>query len=553
MRLLIATLLLLAAIVQASAGACGGAIPSLYDDATRFEAAIAAEAAYPVAPVRLTGITVPHHLVAAHLIARGLRAASAGGYRRVILLSPDHRRRFRYAATTEADFETVSGLLRTDAEAARRLVATGVEHSCDLAAEHGVQAILPFIRHYLPDARIVTVVISVRSMPDDWDRLADALAPLADERTLIVQSTDFSHYHPAAIARRFDQTVLNVIASGSLEAVAGMTQPDHLDSTGSMYVQMKLQQAVHGARPVAIASQNQQEMAPEHLTRTTGYIVLLFGRFAATDAVHEPGAEIVYFAGDTHFARAMVPLLSDADAAERVVAAVRARTRGRPLVVNLEGVILPNVPEGMPHLTLAMPDELATGMLARLDVAAAGLANNHAMDLGKAGHAETAAALDRAGIARPGQGERADIGALSVVALTDIESNGPPYTALIDDALVDRLAIGDGGRIVVAFVHWGREYVAGPSPRETDLAEAMRLAGASLIVGAHPHVAGDGLEALAGGEALMAYSLGNFIFDQPAETSSGQLLEVRLFEQGTWFARLIELPNLFDVARGIAR
>lgn len=553
MRIVLGILLLLAAVVPASAGTCDGAVPPLYDDAARFETAIAAEAAYPVAAVRLTGVTVPHHLVAAHLIARGLRAASAGGYRRVILLSPDHQRRFRFAATTDADFETVFGRLHTDAAAARELEAAGIERICDLTAEHGLQAVLPFIRHYMPDARIVPVIVSARSMPADWDRLVEALAPLVDDATLVVQSTDFSHYHPAAIARRFDQNVLNVIASGSLEALAGMTQPDHLDSTGSMYVQMKLQQTVHDARPIAIASQNQQAMASRPLAETTGYIVLLFGRFAATDAIHEPGAEIVYFAGDTQFARAMVPALSDTDAAERLVETVLERTRGRPLIVNLEGVVLPNVPEGMPHLTLAMPDTLAVAMLGRLNVVAAGLANNHAMDLGDTGYAETGAALDRAGIARPGQGERVDIGALSIVALTDIESSGPPYTDLIGDALVSRLAIGDGSRTVVAFVHWGREYVAGPSQREAGLAEAMRLAGASLIVGAHPHVASDRLEALAGGEALMAYSLGNFIFDQPAETSNGRLLEVRLFEQGTWFARTIELPNLFDVARGVTR
>ena len=77
---------------------------------------------------------------------------------------------------------------------------------------------------------------------------------------------------------------------------------------------------------------------------------------------------------------------------------ILARTKSRPLIVNLEGVILPNVPEAIDDMTLAMPEELATAWLKRLHVAAVGLANNHAMDLGASGYAETTRALDAAGI-----------------------------------------------------------------------------------------------------------------------------------------------------------
>ena len=57
-----------------------------------------------------------------------------------------------------------------------------------------------------------------------------------------------------------------------------------------------------------------------------------------------------------------------------------------------------------------------------------------------------------------------------------------------------------------------------------------------------------GLKALAGGESLLAYSLGNFLFDQPGPQSSGAVLEVRFFPQGTFFARLIPIPNFYDRA-----
>ena len=470
----------------------------------------------------------------------------------MIVLTPDH---FNAAAgpfaTTRLNFDTALGPVEIDAQAVDHLLQSdsSVEASCLFSREHGLRALLPFVRHYMPDARLVPIAISQKAKRADWDRLAHLLEAIADEHTLVVQSTDFSHYHPAERSRLFDQQTLNTIAAGSLDQLAALTPSDHLDSVGGLYTQMKLQSARHGAKPVVIASGNQQAYSPRRLEETTGYIVMLFARWPDDVAEHDPDADLIYFAGDTLFGRAMVPALSDVDRAARVREAVLSRTKGRPLIVNLEGVILPNVPEALGPMMLGMPEALTIEWLKALNVVAVGLANNHTMDLGLSGLAETHLALYAAGIPHFGQSKRLDIGRLTLVGLTDLDSNGPPYVDLIDDDLLDRLIITDATRPVVALAHWGREYATEPAQREIDLAEDMRLRGASLIVGAHPHVADGKLTALGSGETLLAYSLGNFLFDQTSQTSSGALLELRVFEQGTYFARLLPLPNLFDLAK----
>jgi poly-gamma-glutamate capsule biosynthesis protein CapA/YwtB (metallophosphatase superfamily) len=243
-------------------------------------------------------------------------------------------------------------------------------------------------------------------------------------------------------------------------------------------------------------------------------------------------------------------VLLDEDAGNRIAGAILARTKGRPLIVNLEGVILPNVPEAIDDMTLAMPEDLATSWLKRLGVAGAGLANNHALDLGASGYAETTGALERAGIRWFGQGDTLQLPGLDVVGLTDIDTNGSEHFDLVTSELLDRLVRPDAMRAVVAFVHWGREYVAEPAEREKDLADQMRLRSVSAIIGGHPHVASSGVTALAGGEVGEVYSLGNFLFDQSAARSSGMMVELRVFEQGTVFMRTIPLPNFFDMGRG---
>jgi poly-gamma-glutamate capsule biosynthesis protein CapA/YwtB (metallophosphatase superfamily) len=98
-------------------------------------------------------------------------------------------------------------------------------------------------------------------------------------------------------------------------------------------------------------------------------------------------------------------------------------------------------------------------------------------------------------------------------------------------------------------INWGTDYVAAPGRRQLDLREALREAAVSLILGVHPHIPARGLDLLGGGEALSVHSLGNFIFDQDARVAaSGAILEVRVFDQGTYFARLVSHRNLFQSA-----
>jgi len=445
----------------------------------------------------------------------------------------------------------VFGDMKVDTKAVRSLLNDGdVEESCLFAKEHGVQAMLPFIRYYFPSAEIVPVAMSIRSGRADWDRLTEALAPLIDADTLVVESTDFSHYLPQHEARRFDQQTLNMLAAGSLEDIAKLDQPDHADSVGALYVQTKLQRQLFGAAPLVIANENSQRFSKTYVERTTSYMVILFGRFGSDFNYALAGrTQAYYFAGDTNFGRAMKDVFLRDGMAEKIASEVLARTKGRPLIVNLEGVILPNVPEAIDDMTLAMPEDLAVATLKKLNVAGAGLANNHAFDLGQSGYAETLNALDAAGIPHFGQGEVLSLPGLDLVGLTDIDTNGSQHVDLLTPDLLDRLVREDAQKPVVAFVHWGREYKTEPSEREKMLADEMRLRGVSAIVGAHPHVSSGKVEALAGGDVAEVYSLGNFLFDQDADRSSGSLLEVRVFEQGTMFLRLMALPNFFEMAK----
>jgi hypothetical protein len=156
--------------------------------------------------------------------------------------------------------------------------------------------------------------------------------------------------------------------------------------------------------------------------------------------------------------------------------------------------------------------------------------------------------LERLGVAPIEHGAVVDLGALRVLGLNFVGGK-MVGEAIADPDDLDWVCELDAAPPLIAFVHWGPEYVTAAGDKEQQTADALAQCGVSLIVGNHSHKAADTIEPLRGGAAQAVYSLGNFIFDQTSPRGTGALLEVRTFKQGTIAARLIPIPNLFELSR----
>jgi poly-gamma-glutamate synthesis protein (capsule biosynthesis protein) len=164
---------------------------------------------------------------------------------------------------------------------------------------------------------------------------------------------------------------------------------------------------------------------------------------------------------------------------------------------------------GKPFFFRAPP--AAVGALRAINVCAAGVANNHALDYGEQALADTLAVLQAAAIATSGAGLGASAARepaivdvqgrrLAVVAVTD---HPAPYAAAADrwgvayaplseqppSSLLDEIASARRHcDLVVAFLHWGPNMTTGPSPWQHRAAHRLRDAGAHLIAGHSAHV-----------------------------------------------------------------
>lgn len=125
--------------------------------------------------------------------------------RRVVLLGPAHRVYLQGMAVPSVDaFTTPLGDVPIDAAGVRQALALpGVQTSDDAhAQEHSIEVHLPFLQTVLDDFALVPVVVGV-CPAQEVEILLEAL--WGGDETLIVVSSDLSHFHEYADARQIDE------------------------------------------------------------------------------------------------------------------------------------------------------------------------------------------------------------------------------------------------------------------------------------------------------------------------------------------------------------
>lgn len=147
-------------------------------------------------------------------------AAGAGTVRRVVLAGPCHRVPVRGIAVSSASaFGTPLGPVRVDAagrEAALSVDGVAVDDAAH-ELEHSIEVHLPFVQQVLGDVAVAPLVVGAGPP----SILADVLDVLwGGPETLIIVSTDLSHYHDDATAKRLDRITADAIVGGRVDAIS---------------------------------------------------------------------------------------------------------------------------------------------------------------------------------------------------------------------------------------------------------------------------------------------------------------------------------------------
>ena len=147
-------------------------------------------------------------------------AEARGRIERVVLVGPAHRMPFRGLAASNAEgFATPLGTVPVDAEAIERVMALPQVVVLNEAhrLEHGIEVQLPFLQQVLGEFRVVPLLAG--------DTTSEAVAQVLETlwggpETLIVISSDLSHYLDYEEARRIDAETCRAIEAFEPDAIA---------------------------------------------------------------------------------------------------------------------------------------------------------------------------------------------------------------------------------------------------------------------------------------------------------------------------------------------
>lgn len=475
----------------------------------------------PPATPRIRAVIVPHHLTATVSIASGIRMLARQNVKHIILLSPDHFHQCpTLACTVDGTFDTFFGTVRASTKTVTALLRSPLfrDDPSLFKTEHGIYAVLPYIAHEKPGVDVTPIALSQR-LPwrDHASELLKTLAAVTDDDTVIVVSSDFSHYLTLPEAGREDEKTAEALFAGDLAGIAQLQNPQQSDCPNCVWLLASLARERGFDNPSTVLHTNSATILHlPSLRETTSHFSMVWYENAPLS-----GSDAA-FGGDVTVTRGDAPPLKPDAAAWW--------TGNGPRVLNLEGPLASTCPPPG-HTVFIFCNPLDRFRRVSGLATLWGVMNNHMLDQGKAGQKETLRLLasDQKTALTP---SGADAGNLRIVALTNVMNPVPDAAAATLASTyagaIARIRAWSKDQPVVVYVHAGREYAAILPDADRRYLQSFIDAGASAVIAVHSHIPSD-MEIYKGKPIF--HDLGNFLFDQYDRAVTRAVKIVRLRAQ----------------------
>ena len=241
----------------------------------------------------VVAVVVPHaaYQYSGPTAAHGFAAAGAG-IGRAIVLAPSHFAHFRGAAVLPVSgYRTPLGVVPIDAEATAALARAPLvrPNPAVFMREHALEIQLPLLQGLAPECALVPLLVGSLE-PGDAAALAAALRPLLEPGTLLVASSDLTHYgrrfdylpvpatdapSVAAAVRRLDDGALDHIVARDPDGFVAYVEQSGATICGRSPIEVLLRALPDGARGERLAYTTSLEVTGDY-EHTVSYAAVAF-------------------------------------------------------------------------------------------------------------------------------------------------------------------------------------------------------------------------------------------------------------------------------------
>jgi AmmeMemoRadiSam system protein B/AmmeMemoRadiSam system protein A len=197
---------------------------------------------------KLIAIISPHagYRFSGQVAAYGYKEIRDRDIKKIILMGPSHYVGFKGASIyTKGSFRTPLGEVKINEKLATGLLDETVDirfYPEAYEKEHSLEVQLPFLQTVLKDFTIVPILISSPTK-QTVEHLISRLTEMLDDKTLIIASTDLSHYHDYAKAIEMDNKIISAVERLSVMDTAQLLNNGEAELCGGMPVIIAMEAA----------------------------------------------------------------------------------------------------------------------------------------------------------------------------------------------------------------------------------------------------------------------------------------------------------------------
>lgn len=220
---------------------------------------------------------IPHHLFPSFILADFFKRLKQQNPETIILVGPNHPEKGGYKVlTSQLSWSSPFGEVLPNNQVINDLLSekkVKVDEEV-LTNEHSVAGMMPYIKYYLPEVKVVPIILSGTLTINETDNLANKLLKYWNEKVVLVAPVDFSHYLNSQQAQKNDKLTWEIMSRFDYKKLYELNN-DYLDSPPSIGLALMVAQKLHKGNLELLFNTNSGLLQNNNSIETTSYFSIV--------------------------------------------------------------------------------------------------------------------------------------------------------------------------------------------------------------------------------------------------------------------------------------